>query len=244
MAVREGIGQAFTATDWTDLRVGFYISATGDADPGEDDTITGLAETIGTEPRPRLGTEDRFFLGIGFNAVNPAYVNFLGYTNCGRPTEPSLGSSKLVSSDSGVGTSNTDYWRVKNEISDNYILQIQEGRVTRAFNQSGWAVHVPQVVGGGHAAGYASLVRLRFRRDDAHGRAKIIRMEAPNSGADAQYTGTPSAAALTSALQSFPTNIVQLGPVELLAVPNKLVWYWPWHNSSLRVHAAGIVKVT
>ena len=238
MAVREALSQPFTATNWTDLRVGFFVSACQTADPAGDDVTTGIGEVIGTDP-VLLASTDYYIAGIGYSG-SPA--NFLGYSNQGTgPRTPTFGSSRLVTSDSGVGTTNTNYWRIINGVLPDETIQITEGTTIRAHGR-GWVLHVAQDATG-VAAGYATLLRLRYQRDNATSRAKIITMSAPVNVSDAIYTNDPSATAMQNDLESFPTSVVQCGPVQLANAPNKLVWYWPYHQSRLRVHSVGILKV-
>lgn len=235
MAVREALTQRFQATDWVDLRVGFFLSVT---QAGADDTITGLAETIGIEPRPRMQIMDYFYIGIAVPGIC-----FMGYTN--RPTGPVLiGSSKLVSSDQNVGTTNTNFWRPRNELRNHFTLMILDQNIVRATSSDGSQLHLPQNTGG--AGGYATLIGMRFQRDDARGRANIIRMSVktsyPNYNGDILYNSDPSKSILENNLEGFPTTVQQLGPVEMSQVPDSLFVYWPWFNSRLRIHSAGIVK--
>src|SRR5438477_4536332 len=77
-AVREAHIRPFQATDWTDLRVGFFLSLCGSADPADDDVITGLAETIGSDPNALVPWTDRIAIGLTDSATG---ATFLGYTN-------------------------------------------------------------------------------------------------------------------------------------------------------------------
>lgn len=246
MAVREALPVPFEATDWTDLRVGFFLSICRAADPGGDDLITTLTETIGTEPRPFLPWTDRVAIGLTGGTGRHDYV-FLGFTNAFRGrTNPSAGSSKLVSGDAGVGTTNNNYWRFKNELSNDLTLQIIQNDVTRAASVDGAQVHFAQAnIGAGGPAGYATCLMLRFTRPDARGRSKVITMQCKTSAshsADVVFSSTPTKETLTANLEAFPTTVQTLGPVELSFVPDTIYYYWPFRLSRLRIHAHGIVK--
>src|SRR4051812_12581949 len=92
MAVREGVCQPFDAGAWLDLRVGFLMSICGDVDPTDDDTITGLSETL-------IGpaVTDHCFIGVRNNGTTfpgtPGVV-FAGFVN-GASILP-VAASKLV----------------------------------------------------------------------------------------------------------------------------------------------------
>ena len=242
LGIREIFTQPFVASRWTDLRVGFLLSVVGSADPGEDDTITGLAETIGTPPRPFLPFTDRFSLGIIDGQTGS---NFLGYTNVfsGRIPGPTIGTTKLISSDAAIGTTNTNFWRVTNEMSDHADLRIFSNGIPSATNVDGSQLHLVQDTTG--AGGYATLVAMRFQRDDSAGRSKIIRMNVKVTGThngDVLYTNSPSDTTLETYLEDFPATTQQLGPVELFHEPDTLWAYWPFTGSRLRIHAYGLLR--
>jgi len=238
-AVREAYYQSFQATDWTDLRLGFFLSVCGNADPGEDDTITGLTEEIGTPPRPFLPWSDRHSIGLTDSRSGSV---FLGYTNVIGSRPQTSGTSKLVSSDAGIGTTNTNFWRSKNEITDTASVKILDNFIIRSAGHTGSQMHLVQDTSG--AGGYATLVALRFQRDDARGRKNVISMSVKlgtNNG-DILYSNDPSEENLLSNLEGFPETVQTLGPVELSQTPDTIWAYWPYHQSRLRIHAYGILK--
>jgi hypothetical protein len=106
--------------------------------------------------------------------------------------------------------------------------------------------HLPQNTAG--AGGYATLVMLRYQRDDYAGRAKTIRMSVKitpgANSSDILFSNTPSKSILETNLATFPTPAQQLGPVQITTVPNCLYLYWPFRNSRLRIHAAGIYRAS
>lgn len=247
LAVREALAQQIQATDWTDLRIGFFLSICGFADPASDDVITGLADHIGTDP-VTLAFSDRVAIGLTDSATGGT---FLGYTNIGitrpDPGPPnSLGASQLVSSDGHLGTTNSDYWRWANSLNTNWQVQIMDSGVVRAVSLDGSQMHLVQNFAGGHAAGYATLVALRFTRDDPTNRANIITMsvkcDAANHNGDILYTSTPNATTMDANLEAFPTQVQVLGPVQLSQTPDTIYAYWPFTLSRLRIHAIGILK--
>jgi hypothetical protein len=237
-AVREAHVRPFQATDWTDLRVGFFLSLT---QSGADDTITGLAESIAG---PSLGFTDRIAIGLTDSATGQT---FLGYTNLAGRRVISIGSSDLVSSDVGIGTSNTNFWRPKSGASggDNHTLRIIDSGESRASAGDGSQPHFVQNVGG--AGGYSTFFGLRFTRPDASGRSKIITMQVKKTigghSSDILFSSTPTNAIGEAQLESFPTDVQTLGPVELTHAPDTFFFYWPFHSSRLRIHEVCLVKV-
>lgn len=240
MNVREGVIQPFVATDWLDLRIGWLLSVTDDTG---DDTITGLSETIAG---PFLGFYDRYYIGLIDHTGNL----FMGYTNRGQTdNQPTRGSSKLVSSDSGIGTTNTNFWRPANGDNDNWTVQIVEGingrPSVRGQSLNGAQIHLVQDTVG--AGGYATLIMLRLQRDNVANRRKLISMSFKSDtvakNGDVLYTNSPTKDLLTTNLEAFPTSVQTMGPFEFQEEPDALFWYWPFHQSRLRVHAYGIVKV-
>lgn len=240
-AVREILPQRFQAPGWTDLRIGFFLSIVGPTDPGDDDDPTSASsEEIGTAAA--TDASDRYFIGVLDSATGQT---FLGFTNTGLTLHSSRsnGTSKLVSSDGGIGT-DTDYWRPDNGLRNTWSLAIIDAGLRRANSGDGSQIHFAQDAAG---AGYATLLMLRLQRDNAAGRGKIIsvstKRDTTNHNADVVFSNTPSAAVLESyLLQDFPSPAQTLGPIELSQEPDLLYWYWPYHDSRLRCHAAGIYK--
>jgi hypothetical protein len=240
-AVREAHIRPFQATDWLDLRVGFFLSLCGSADPADDDTTSGLAESI---PGPSLPFTDRVAIGLTDSATG---LTFFGYTNLPGQRVISIGSSDLVSSDVGIGTSNTFYWRPKSGAAngDNHTVRIIDNGVSRASAGDGSQPHFIQSDPG--AGEYCTFFGLRFTRPDAVGRAKIITMQVKKTvgghSSDLLFTDDPSNASGEAQLESFPTDVQTLGPVELSQAPDTFFFYWPFHNSRLRIHEVCLVKV-
>lgn len=237
--VRAGVIQPFQAPDWLDLRVGFLLSLTKAAN---DDDITGLAEEL-------TGTylSDRVWIGVKTrDSAMPgtAGTAFIGFGGPGAH-DPVGGMTKLVSSDIGIGTTNANFWRLTNTgVGDLYGgAMILDGIGSPRATTDGTQQHFAQNAGG--AGGYATLLMLRLQRDNNTTRSKIITVTVKTGthNGDVLYTNTPTKALLQSNLEAFPSTVQQLGPLTLSSVPDALYLYWPFHDSRLRIHAAGILKV-
>lgn len=238
-AVREALAQPFEATDWLDLRVGYFLSIT-DATDDDDPTVPTIEEDIGASDTEPIAWSDRVVIGITGGVSLNDYV-FAGYTNAGTGrTNPSLGRSMVVSSDVG-GSAGSDYWRVDNGRNDRFATQIIQNDITRANGGFGERLHFAQDIVA--AGGYATLIAMRFTRPDARNRAKLITMQVAHDPTALLFNDDPSLDILQSSLEAFPTTSVHtLGPVELNRVPDQLYVYWPMHFSRIRIHAAGILK--
>lgn len=242
--VREAHYRQFQATDWTDLRIGFFLSLTR-ATPDEDPTALGQTIT----GSPGLPFSDRVQIGVIDHAGSGV---FLGYSNLpGRGRTISTGDSILASSDIGIGTTNARYWRPKNgrPTGEWDAVHIINGGISVATATDGSQMHFVQDVttANGGSPAYCTLFMLRLRRDNATNRARIITMEvkkATSSGhsSDILFNSDPSLTVLEAQLEAFPTNVSILGPVELSQVPDMLSFYWPFSNSRLKIHAVGILK--
>jgi len=242
-AVREAHIRPFQATDWVDLRVGFFLSLCGSADPADDDTAAGLAESIGSAPSTQW--TDRIAIGLTDSATG---LTFFGYTNLAGDRIISPSTSDLVSSDVGITTANTFYWRPKSgrtPSGDNDTLRIIDSGLVRATADDGSQPHFIQSDPG--AGEYCTFFGLRFTRPDATTRAKIITMQVKKTvgghSSDILFTDDPSNAIGEAQLESFPTDVQTLGPVELSNAPDTFFLYWPFHNSRLRIHEICLVKV-
>lgn len=244
LAVREALVQRFEVPDWIDLRIGWFLSVTQAA---ADDVITGLAETISV-----IGDPWNYWYAGGASLDG---TTFMGYSNIyftgpPKPSGTSLGTSQLVSSDAGLGTSNTNFWRPKNGIDDIHTAEIHVNGPSSGFLAQGIAgsqPHFAQNAGG--AGGYATLLLIRFTRPSATGNdAKYITMSikkaASGDSGDVLFSNTPTAAILQTNLQTFPANVQTLGPVSVPNPPARFFLYWPFRNSRLRIHSAGIFNAS
>src|SRR5262249_9351538 len=135
LKVRQDVIQPFQAPNWMDLRVAFLLSITKAAD---DDDPTGLADSISAP----MVADGRYWIGLkGRSTLFPKNDGtvFIAYTNAtnSRVPEPT-GNSLLVSSDSGVGTSNAYFWRPRNSItSDHFTGGIWDGATQLAHSING-----------------------------------------------------------------------------------------------------------
>lgn len=241
MAVREGLVQPFDAGTWLDLRIGFLLSICGFADPGSDDVITGLAEDLGAGTDPA----NRFWIGVRNNGTafpGSTGVVFIGYTDSN--TLFTTHNSKLVSSDVGKGTTNSNYWRAENigEIAARSVCKVTDGIIDRSSFPS--IVHYAQDnIGTGGPAGYSTLIMLRLTRPNANVGAPVTITYAnpsPFTSSDVLFTSTPTKTLLQANMESYPVTVSQLGPFTLSAVPDSFFIYWPFHLSRMRIHCAGI----
>lgn len=241
--VRTAHIRPFQATDWKDLRVGFFLSLT---DPTNDEDPTSLGETISGSPG--VAWADRVQIGVTDRATGTV---FCGYSNLpARARIISLGDTILTSSDIGIGTTNARYWRPKHGTGaangDNNAVHIIDSGRSLATASDGSQMHLVQDPA--TAGGYCTLLSLRFTRDNATNRARIITMQVKKATAgghssDILFTTTPTLTILEAQLESFPTSVNTLGPIELSAVPDAFWFYWPFHDSRLKIHAVGILKV-
>lgn len=237
--IRTYLVQGFQAPNWLDLRIGWFLSIT---DKTNDDLITGLPETIGVTPRSPLDFTDRYAIGLT-NKVGRQ--TFLGYTNNGPlrglPGR-SIGNSEILSSDAGIGTSNTNFWRVKNGLSNLFNVQIIDSGRVRTGNSAVLQQHFPQSVAG--AGGWAVLSMIRFTRSTARSKVITMMIKQGTNTSDILFSSTPTLDILQTNLAAFPTGVQQIGPVELSAVPDAFYYQWPFVNSRLRIHAAGFLMRT
>ncbi len=240
--VRQQLVQPFDAGGWLDLRVGWLLSITKATN---DDDITALAEDIGPDDLSYLAFTDRYQIGLTDSETGTIYC---GYTNLGRvrPMTDLLsnGRSRLVSSDLGTGTTNSNFWRPSNGAYSTSAAAIADGQtLLSAVNTDGSQQHMVQSVAG--AGGYATLLMLRLTRPAA-GSTRVT-MQIPYMGAasaDVLFTSTPTASVLTNNMQAFPATTHTLGPVTLSHAPSAITLYWPWRQSRLRIHAMGILVAT
>ena len=250
MAIRQLVKQPFEAPDWLDLRVGWLLSITR-ADNNDNISNTpapNIVETIGASDTGILPWTDRYGIGLTDMATGDT---FLGYTNVGTGPHggtDTAGSSKVVSSDVGTGTTNSNYYRPRNGVNNTgFTAAVNDGAFIHNVGL-GTSQHFAQALPA--AGGYATLLMLRFQRPDHGTNAKRITMTIPKidhppagSSADVAFTDNPNEGYLRAQLQStFPSPVTQLGPFTLTQVPNAFYVYWPFRNSKLRIHAMGVAK--
>lgn len=228
----------FEADNWTDLRIGFFVSLTS---TGADNTITGLAETtIGSNLTSDLG----YYIGA-YSNVDPLPgelrpSTFIGFTNF--PGRISVGTGKLLSSDIGQGTSNTDFWRPDSTLRVKIYGAIIDQQIPLATFTSAIQPHFVQNYAGGHAPGYATLLGIRMTRPTATSNTLTVQIKSGTLTGDILFSSTPTSALLDSNLAAFPTTVQQVGPVTVQGVPTTLFCYWPFLNSRLRIHAVRVFQ--
>jgi hypothetical protein len=233
LAPRGWMVYPFQAPGWVDLRIGFFSSLTQSV---ADDAITGLGEVRS------LSTDPRDFAWIGLKTNGPAFIGspgqrFIGWTN----VIPGLGGqSRLISSDIGLGTTNTNYWRLDNINDPNAVFQIIDG-YGRAKGQDGAQLHYPQSEAG--AGGYCVLHAMQIQRWSVGSTYVTVRIKSELHSGDILYSSDPTKALFENSLANFTTNpFQQLGPLTLTALPDALYAYWPFSNSRLRIHVCGVYK--
>jgi hypothetical protein len=231
--VRGWYVQPFIAGNWTDLRLGFFLSLTDDV---ADDTVTGLGETITADGI--YHAENRYWIGLknpdtGMPGGPP--VTFIGFSNVGDEA----GNSLLLSSDIGLGTTNANYWRPANSRNNNLAAIIIDRSATLASRSPGLQQHFPQDPVG--AGGYAVMLAIQLLRTKPNSRTITVKIKSSTNSADMLYSNTPTKELLQQAMQSWPPS-VQMGPVTLSQVPTAFYFYWPFRNSRLRIHSLDLLQ--
>jgi hypothetical protein len=240
LATREWLIYPFRASNWQDLRIGFFLSlcTAGADDPPSP--ITGLTETI---PIPAVaGPQDRYWIGVkDASTVMPNQQGsaFIGFCN-DITFAGGRGDSVLQSSDIGVGTTNTNYWRPGNAMFRTSLGGIFSGPFVVGHSSDGIQNHYPQDVTG--AGGYAVAIGLRLQRALTNPNMITATVKKNVHSSDLLFSNTPTRAVLEAALRAWPTNVQQWGPAQV-APPTALYCYWPFTNSRLRIHSCGLVKV-
>lgn len=227
--------QRFVAPGWTDLRVGFFLSLTSES--ADDDPAGVVAETIGSAPRDFLPWTDRYLIGL---VDKKDWSVFVGFTNIGSGrVGQSMGRQMLVSSDAGVGTTNTNFWRPKNEESNNLAVQILDGGRTHIGALPNLEQHFPQIPA--NTGGYAMMLGMQLLRDNPQSRTIRVNIKSSANSADMLYSDTPTLDVLKAAMATWPPS-QQIGPVTFSVVPTAFYFYWPFRQSRLRIHSYGILK--
>lgn len=237
---RSKVIQGISAPNWLELRVGFFLSLTDDT---ADDTITGLSETI-TGVRDH---DDRYWIGLKDRSGSmPKNLNtsFIGFTNAAHAPFETLGDSVLSSSDIGLGTTNTNFWRPNNSRHNWWSFLLTDGRTNIAGGGSAanaLAQHFPQDTTG--AGGYCVLLGIRIMRDNINSKTVTAQVKSNVHSADMLYTSIPDNDLLRTTLSAqWPTS-QNFGPFEFTILPSALFLYWPFRNSRLRIHAMGFIRI-
>jgi hypothetical protein len=232
----------FDAPNWLDLRVAFFLSLT---QLGNDDDQTGLDESLGYTALADVPPQDRYWIGLkNRNTILPMTngADFIGFSNeSGR--HAGAGDSLLVSSDSGVGTTNANFWRPANANFSTVGAIITTGSHERAISRDGVQQHFPQ--NNTAAGGYTVLLGLQLLRDSTTSNVLRCTIKSVGHSADMGYSDNPTDDALQAALEVWPTTLQQLGPVQFSVFNQPAFWfYWPYHKSRLRIHSLGMLKAS
>jgi hypothetical protein len=237
---REWLIYPFQAPNWTDLRVGFFLSLTTTLD---DDTIPTVPETVLVD-----GTsdpQDRYWIGVkdrsAFMPNSAGAVAFAGFVNEQPAPFHGRGDSVLQTSDIGIGTTNAYYWRPRNGLFPSALGGIVDGGFWKAHSLDGVQNHFVKDVAG--AGGYATAIGLRLQRTTQSPKVITVTVRKNVHSSDLGFSNTPTKTVLQSLLEAWPATVQQWGPAQLNTVPSALYCYWPFHNSRLRIHSCGFVKV-
>lgn len=233
----------FSPATWTDLRVGFFLSVCK-PDP-DDNVITALDETLAVQS----GAEDRFWIGLKTNNdLLPLAPNtgFIGFTNALIPPSFALWVSDLVSSDEGIGTTNTNCWRPRVRVAGGAVDDAVSARIadsganlpTLVFNNVN--SHFPQFTDPTH--GYATLLMLRLQRPTPTSGVIDVSIKQGTHSGDVLFSNTPTLDILEQNLANYPTVVQTKRANGMVHIPDALYLYWPFHNSRLRVHCLGFMK--
>jgi hypothetical protein len=236
----------FQAPNWTDLRVGFFLSLCSTSVDDPPSPITGLAETIPNGANG-LGPQYRYWIGVKDSGTalpkNPVSA-FIGFSNASAEdaTVEHSGSSRLVSSDAEIGTTNAYFWRPDNSAGISRSGGIWQGPHPRALSRDGLQQHFPQNTGTPGAGGYATLLAFRITRPSADSNAITVEVPfGPHHQGEVMVTNTPTLDLLQSTLNDIP-GANQLWRANMDTMPDALYLYWPFNLSRLRCHALGILS--
>ncbi len=231
---RQALIYPFTAPNWTDLRLGLFLSLT---DNVNNDSQAGLTESFA-----EATFADRFWIGFKNNGndIIPANAgsSFIGAMG-GNGSAAMGGSIKVDPSTGGTTTTGTTYWRAYNTVSliqaviwDGVTLLIHPQFLTGGLQVNGF--YLPQNAGA--AGGYSVLMIMRMTR--ATSIATSITVD--NSGANVAYSSTPTIAAIRALLRTSTYTPSAAQPVTI--TPDAVYVYWPFFNSRLRIHALVLEK--
>jgi hypothetical protein len=237
--VRESLTQGFSAPNWTDLRVGFFLSLTDEVSDDLGTNVAGLAEAPASTPNYVLSNH----VYIGLKDRSALMPGSIGTIFAGFSTGPAgLDSTQLSSSDIGSGTTNSNYWRPNNPGSPFRTILVIDNLIIRATadNVAPLYIHMPQNTT--NAGGYAVLLGLQFLRSNAASKAVTMKVKSVGQSADMLYTDTPTTQLLHDNLEAWPANSQTIGPFGLSALPTAFFYYWPFRQSRLRIHAQGFLR--
>lgn len=235
---RESMLEPMTVPSFTDIRVGFLLSIT---DKTNNDLPNGaFAEDISGASQP----SNYFWIGLKDTSTYlplTGSAQFIGYTNA--PQAFGTDHSQVVSSDLGIGTTNSNFWRPNNSLNSSAAFQINAFGSVHRISLDGIQCHFPQSLAG--AGGYAVLLMFRVLNVGP----SVWTVQVPNMGAhssDVIFTNTPTATLLLQYLQAPPGTFQTLGPSglqpQLFYTIPALFAYWPFALSRLRISAMGVFK--
>jgi len=238
LGIRESLTQSFSAPNWIDLRVGFFLSLTDEVSDDLGTTVAGLAETIAVTPT--IVPANHVFIGLKdagpLLPYSTAASVFAGFSSL-YP-----GQSRLSSSDIGSGTTNSNYWRPNNLSFPNRTFLVLDNQIPRATadNVAPLYLHFPQNTT--NAGGYAVLLGMQLLRANAASKVVTIKVQSSGQSADMLYSDVPTSELIHNSLEAFPTSVQTVGPFTLSALPTAFFYYWPFRSSRLRIHSQGFLR--
>lgn len=235
LPVRTSLIYPFTAPNWTDLRIGMFLSATS---VSADDDPSALSETLTTTGVPG----DRVWLGVKNNdndtLPTQASTSFIGYGNQVSATDTT--ASSLLQ----TFNSNSE-WRAL--ISGNVGGPQGWDATTRRNYINSAGITMGEYAANDPAALWGYLFILRLTRPNGSS-TSITTNYYLVSRASVQVSSLVKSATPTNAdirskfrsLTSFTEGV--LGPDTYTKVPDAVFLYWPFSNSRLRVSSLVVEK--
>ena len=248
LGVRESATQPFNAPNWTDIRIGMFLSVT-QTGTGNEDKPNIPPETITTTPS--FYPANWMWIGVkdsGPNLPGPGTNQFIGWSNVMANLS---GDSMILSSDLGI-SSGTYYWRIKNsrdaDPTQPTAFVMEDSGRGLGWSRDGIQPHFYQAADPGNPApaGYYCGM-LGFRMTRPNGGSRIVTVQVPHTGlhsSDMFWTNAPTQAQLLTLLDPWPTNVQTIGPVSFSTVPESLFAFWPYHLSRLRISSWGILRAS
>jgi hypothetical protein len=237
LGVRESLTQGFSAPNWVDLRVGFFLSLTDEVSDDLGTNVAGLAEAPAATQTPVLA--NHVYIGLKDRSALMPYSP--GAIFAGFSTLAGANSAQLSSSDLAFGTTNSNYWRPNYPgtnrsfiVVDSYVARATADNVTPLY------MHMPQNTT--NTGGYAVLLGLQLLRSNAASKVVTIKVKSAGGSADMLYTDTPTTQLLHDSLEAWPDNSQTIGPFPISALPTAFFYYWPFRQSRLRIHAQGFLR--
>jgi hypothetical protein len=249
LGTKEAATQPFSVPPgWLDLRIGMFLSLTS---TGDNDTPTGLAETIIGASAPVFDPSQWMWIGVKDSGpLLPGAAGteqFIGWSNAHANFLPLLGSgnSVLSSSDLGIGTTNAYYWLPNNSQDLTQCFVVEDRGSFRASGVDGIQPHFFQAFDPGNLVPgdyYCGMLGFRMLRSTSN--SLVVTIEVPTTGAhsaDMFWTDAPTQAQLHTLLDPWPTTVQTIGPITLSFVPDSLFAFWPFALSRLRISSWGIL---